>query len=232
LPERWWVPHPCRHSRSGWMGSEHLMELWVSVFTVGDLDQMAFKGPFQLKSFFDSLILFLHNTDWGAVRTAGMGLSWGEGRSQCCFHAIPLWESSTMPDSLPCPRNRACARDTSLLLIISNCAASLFCLRTCTCKAHARRQQNQHAISSLIMKSLCCLRLLHLKLNSAPSAAESRAGHRVAAQQIPAQHSRLLHSLPNVALPPDTFQKSSFSRQGNILTINRNAPHYMVMLGC
>ena len=34
----------------GW-GSEHLMELWVSLFTAGELDQMALKGPFQLKRF-------------------------------------------------------------------------------------------------------------------------------------------------------------------------------------
>jgi len=33
------------------MGSEHLMELWVSLFSAGGLDQMAFKGPFQLKQF-------------------------------------------------------------------------------------------------------------------------------------------------------------------------------------
>ena len=36
------------------MGSEHLMELWVSLFIAGGLDQMAFKGPFQLKPFYDS----------------------------------------------------------------------------------------------------------------------------------------------------------------------------------
>jgi len=32
-------------------GSEHLMELWVSLFVTGEVDQMAFKGPFQLKQF-------------------------------------------------------------------------------------------------------------------------------------------------------------------------------------
>jgi len=36
-------------------GSEHLMELWVSLFIAGQLDQMAFKGSFQLKSFYDSM---------------------------------------------------------------------------------------------------------------------------------------------------------------------------------
>jgi len=42
------VPHPCRHPRSGWMGSEH----WWSCgcpCSVQELDQMAFKGPFQLQ---------------------------------------------------------------------------------------------------------------------------------------------------------------------------------------
>jgi len=29
--------------------SEHLMKLWVSLFIVGGLDWMAFKGPFRLK---------------------------------------------------------------------------------------------------------------------------------------------------------------------------------------
>ena len=37
------------------MGSEHLMELQVSLFIAGELDQVAFKGPFQLKWFNDSV---------------------------------------------------------------------------------------------------------------------------------------------------------------------------------
>jgi len=41
------VPHPWRHPVSGWMGSEHLMELWVSLCIAGKLDQMAFRGPLQ-----------------------------------------------------------------------------------------------------------------------------------------------------------------------------------------
>jgi len=36
--------HPCRQPMSGWMGSEHLMELWVSLFSAGGLDLMAFRG--------------------------------------------------------------------------------------------------------------------------------------------------------------------------------------------
>ena len=36
-------------------GSEPLMELWVSPLTAGELDQMAFKGPFQLKQFHNSM---------------------------------------------------------------------------------------------------------------------------------------------------------------------------------
>ena len=55
------APIPADTQRSGWMGSEHLMELWVSPFTAGGLDQMAFKGPFQLiptiQSFYDSTLL-------------------------------------------------------------------------------------------------------------------------------------------------------------------------------
>ena len=38
-------------SQAGW-GSEHLMELWVSLLTAGELDQMAFHGPFHLRQFF------------------------------------------------------------------------------------------------------------------------------------------------------------------------------------
>ena len=34
--------------QAGW-GSEHLMELWVSLFIAGELDWVAFKGLFQLK---------------------------------------------------------------------------------------------------------------------------------------------------------------------------------------
>jgi len=36
-PERWWVLHLCRQPRSGWMGSEHLMELLMSLFSAGQL---------------------------------------------------------------------------------------------------------------------------------------------------------------------------------------------------
>ena len=34
--------------------AEHLMELWVSLFIAGELDQIAFKGPFQVKRLYDS----------------------------------------------------------------------------------------------------------------------------------------------------------------------------------
>ena len=37
-------------------GSEYLMELWVSLFTAGELDWMAFKGPFQFRRPYYSLI--------------------------------------------------------------------------------------------------------------------------------------------------------------------------------
>jgi len=39
--------------------SEHLMELCVSLFAAEELDQMAFKGPFQLKQFNSSVILIV-----------------------------------------------------------------------------------------------------------------------------------------------------------------------------
>ena len=42
--------YPWRYTRSDWMGSEHLMEPWVSLFIAGELDQMALKGSFQLNS--------------------------------------------------------------------------------------------------------------------------------------------------------------------------------------
>ena len=48
--------HPWRQPGSGWRGSEHLIELRVSLFAAGGLDQMAFKGPFQLRRFYNSLI--------------------------------------------------------------------------------------------------------------------------------------------------------------------------------
>ena len=32
-------------ARSGWMGSEHVMKLYVSLFTAREWDRMAFKGP-------------------------------------------------------------------------------------------------------------------------------------------------------------------------------------------
>ena len=45
------------------------MELWVSLFIAGELDQMAFNGPFQLKPFYDSLIfLNLNPSLWKSGR--------------------------------------------------------------------------------------------------------------------------------------------------------------------
>ena len=49
------MPHHWGHVRSGWTGSEHLMELCVSLLVAGELDQMAFKDLLQLKQFRDSL---------------------------------------------------------------------------------------------------------------------------------------------------------------------------------
>ena len=47
---------------AGW-GSEHLMELWVSLLIAGQLHQMAFKGPFQLS---DSIKLQQIYVSWTA----------------------------------------------------------------------------------------------------------------------------------------------------------------------
>ena len=38
-----------------------LIELWVSLFIAGEFDQMASKGPFQLKRFYDSMIPHPYN---------------------------------------------------------------------------------------------------------------------------------------------------------------------------
>lgn len=106
----------------------------------------------------------------------------------CCGKAV------TCLTNHPLHRSYACAEDTSQLLIISHHDGWL-CLCAHTHKAHASRQHNWHAISSLIMKSPSCLRLLNLKLNSTSAAADCRAGHGVAAEQITAQHSRHLRLL-------------------------------------
>jgi len=52
-------PHPCRQPRSGWRSSEQLMELWVSLLSAGESDQMDFIGPFQLKQFYDSVVMYI-----------------------------------------------------------------------------------------------------------------------------------------------------------------------------
>ena len=51
------MPREVIQSQAGW-NSEH-PDLAVGVIT-GELDQMTFKGPFQLKRFYDSMI---HYTD-------------------------------------------------------------------------------------------------------------------------------------------------------------------------
>ena len=48
--------------QAGW-GSEHLMELWLSLFTAGESGKMVFKGPFQLQRFYDSKAEKLLDTD-------------------------------------------------------------------------------------------------------------------------------------------------------------------------
>jgi len=39
--------------KAGW-GSEHLMELWLSLFIAGELDYMTLKGPPQFKQSYDN----------------------------------------------------------------------------------------------------------------------------------------------------------------------------------
>lgn len=41
-------------------GSEHLMELWASLFIAVEWDQVAFSSPFQLRLLYDSTILGSH----------------------------------------------------------------------------------------------------------------------------------------------------------------------------
>ena len=48
-PERRWMPHCWRHPGQAGLGSEHLMELGVSLFSSGELDWMSLKAPFQPK---------------------------------------------------------------------------------------------------------------------------------------------------------------------------------------
>jgi len=47
-------PIPVDTQGQSGQGSEHLMELWVSLFIAGEWDWMAFKSVFQLKPFYDS----------------------------------------------------------------------------------------------------------------------------------------------------------------------------------
>ena len=56
VAQRWWCPIPADTQGQAGQDSEHLMELWVSLFTEGEWDQLAFKGFFQLKPFCGSMI--------------------------------------------------------------------------------------------------------------------------------------------------------------------------------
>lgn len=85
---------------------------------------------------------------------------------------------------------------------------------------------NWHTIPSLMMKCPFCLRLLNLKLNF------SWAWGGCGANRSSTLQTLALTPDTHVVLPSDTFQKSSFSRHENILTINRNSSDYMVIFGC
>jgi len=52
------MSHLWRHSGQARWGCEHLMELWVSPFAAGELDQMALKGLSQLTPLCDLMILW------------------------------------------------------------------------------------------------------------------------------------------------------------------------------
>jgi len=75
--EKWWMPFPCRHPRSGWRASEHLVKLWVSLYTVGELDQMALRVPSKSN---DSVILFITGS------TMSCRWEWGSSALLLCTH--------------------------------------------------------------------------------------------------------------------------------------------------
>ena len=60
------------------------MELYVSLFTAGELDWMAFKGPFQLKQLYDSISchsnVYRHHGDKVQAYPQGAGIE-----SRLCF---------------------------------------------------------------------------------------------------------------------------------------------------
>ena len=45
-------------------GSEHQKELWASLLSAGELDRMAFEGPFQLKPFYGSFTHLRTVSEW------------------------------------------------------------------------------------------------------------------------------------------------------------------------
>ena len=108
---RWWMPHPCRHPRSGWMG------LWAPDGAVGvsacrrGLDQMAFKSLFQLQRFYDSIFCTVHVHAMCLAAGISAGLCLIKDISvmlcslldECAFIEIPLtrglmsWECPSVP---------------------------------------------------------------------------------------------------------------------------------------
>jgi len=58
--------------QAGW-GSEHLMELSVSLFSAGEWDQMAFSGPFQLKQLYDSMMSMMMLRNLALSQFLGLG---------------------------------------------------------------------------------------------------------------------------------------------------------------
>lgn len=53
------MTHPWKHPRLGWMRLEAPDQMVGIPVHCREVDQMAFKGPFQFKQFYDSMIISL-----------------------------------------------------------------------------------------------------------------------------------------------------------------------------
>jgi len=70
--------------RSGCRGTEHLMQLWVSLFIAGELVLMITKGPSQLKQFCGSVKFMCKLKKF---KQQGLGL-----RCLCAGESVPVWD--------------------------------------------------------------------------------------------------------------------------------------------
>jgi len=79
------------------------MELWVSPFITGGVDKMAFKGPFQLKQFHDSMIIPGTYSNSFSLTLAGEATRGDEHHtvlSEACVLPMSLGHSETLVLSL------------------------------------------------------------------------------------------------------------------------------------